>query len=78
MEERDEEYEDLLKAERKVSRDKKKNNYHFVKPPCCGTCKKSGRMSIEDDLECSELAHDRWAVNRVDEFCLCDKYSVRA
>jgi hypothetical protein len=78
VEEKDEEYEDLQKAERKAKRDKKKINYRFVEPSCCLTCKKSGRMSCEDDLECSEITHDRWAVNRVDDLGLCDKYAARA
>lgn len=73
--EEDKEYEDLLKAEKKVKREKKKNNYRLVWPPCCGTCKNSRQMSVEDDLECLELANDKWAVNGVSCFGLCDKYA---
>jgi aldehyde:ferredoxin oxidoreductase len=70
----DKEYDDLLKAEKKAKREKKQNMYHLTCPPCCLTCDHSSQMSIEDDLECSELYQERWAVNSVAGLGLCDKY----
>jgi hypothetical protein len=69
----------LLKAEKKVKREKKrekkKNNYRLVWPPCCGTCKNSRKMSVEGDIECLKLANDKWEGIEVYCFGLCDKYA---
>ena len=75
--EEDKEYEDLCKAERKVARDKKKNNYRIVSVPCCLTCK-NACFGYEGEIDCTEMRNERWSVNEVDNLGLCDKYAVRA
>ena len=75
--EEDKEYEDLWKAERKVARDKKKNNYRIVSVPCCLTCK-NAYFGYEGEIDCSELHNERWIVNGVDNLGICDKYAMRA
>lgn len=72
----DKEYEDLLKAERKVKRDKKRNNYRVVSMPCCLTCD-NACFGFEGEISCNVLRNERWGVNGVEDLGLCDKYVVR-
>ena len=69
----DKDYEDLLKAERKVKREKKKNNYRRTNPECCLTCRHV-EFYYEGEIRCNVLYNEDWIVNGVSDLCVCDKY----
>lgn len=70
----DDNYADMLKAEKHAEQVLKANNYREQCLKCCSTCDNAGRLTVEDPLICDLTKPDCWEFGIVDELGLCDKY----
>jgi len=74
----DKEYDDLLRTERAVKRQKKQSHYRILASECCDTCENTV-YGYEGEMQCSLLLRETWHVTDalVEVLGICDNYQKR-
>lgn len=73
------EYETMLKMQRKAKRIMKQNNYREQTFDCCLTCENLYQDCIESALECLLVSGETkgWSVHDITELGICDKFTKK-
>ena len=76
MNDADEQYQDLLKAERRAKREFKLNGYRPSEACCCAACSHSYQGTVDDPRICTLVAQDdKWTyVAEVDDLGICNLF----